>query len=137
MINSKFSVAIHILSVIETTTDKAHLTSDWIASSVNTNPVVIRRLIGQLKKAGLITSHPGQSGYELIKKPIEIHLLDVYHAVIDKPLFSIHDQPNPQCIVGKNIQSTLTTVFDSVEQAMEEELAAETLQNILDKLLIK
>ena len=50
MVNSRYSVAIHILSLIATTSDKSQLTSDFIAGSVNTNPVVVRRMIGVLKK---------------------------------------------------------------------------------------
>lgn len=135
MVNSRFSVAIHILSLIATTSDKNQLTSDFIAGSVNTNPVVVRRMIGVLKKAGLLTSQPGIAGYELLVEPKDLTLLAVYHA-IDGPeqLFAIHDEPNPACAVGRKIQRTLEGVYTSVWYAMEEQLQAQTLQDVLDQL---
>ncbi|MGG0658208.1 Rrf2 family transcriptional regulator [Rummeliibacillus pycnus] len=135
MVNSRFSVAIHILSLIASTKDTHTLTSDFIASSVNTNPVVIRRICSQLKKAGLIASHAGISGYDLMVSPKDITLLDIYRAVqAPEDLFAIHDKPNPNCAVGKQIQSTLDDVFCSVQQAMESKLEEETLQDVLDHL---
>ncbi len=135
MVNSRFSVAIHILSLIATTSDKSLLTSDFIAGSVNTNPVVIRRMIGVLKKAGLLLSHSGVAGYELLVEPKNLTLLAIYQA-IDGPeqLFAIHDEPNPACAVGREIQHTLEDVYTSIWQAMEGQLQAQTLQDVLDQL---
>ncbi len=100
MVNSRFSVAIHILSLIATTSDKSQLTSDYIAGSVNTNPVVVRRMIGKLKKAGLLTSQSGIAGLCFVIEPKDLSLLSIYRA-IDGPeqLFAIHDEPNPACAV--------------------------------------
>ncbi|MGE7794072.1 Rrf2 family transcriptional regulator [Lysinibacillus fusiformis] len=135
MVNSRFSVAIHILSLIATTSDKSLLTSDFIAGSVNTNPVVVRRMIGVLKKAGLLLSHSGVAGYELLVEPKNLTLLAIYQA-IDGPeqLFAIHDEPNPACAVGREIQHTLEDVYTSIWQAMETQLQAQTLQDVLDQL---
>ncbi|KPN96500.1 Rrf2 family transcriptional regulator [Lysinibacillus sp. ZYM-1] len=135
MVNSRFSVAIHILSLIATTSDKSLLTSDFIAGSVNTNPVVVRRMIGVLKKAGLLSSHSGVAGYELLVEPKKLTLLAIYQA-IDGPeqLFAIHDEPNPACAVGREIQHTLEDVYTSIWQAMKEQLQAQTLQDVLDQL---
>ncbi|UDK97075.1 Rrf2 family transcriptional regulator [Lysinibacillus sphaericus] len=135
MVNSRFSVAIHILSLIATTSDKSQLTSDYIAGSVNTNPVVVRRMIGKLKKAGLLTSQSGIAGYGLVIEPKDLSLLSIYHA-IDGPeqLFAIHDEPNPACAVGRKIQHTLETVYLDVWHAMEKQLQAQTLQDVLDQL---
>ena len=135
MVNSRFSVAIHILSLIATTSDKSLLTSDFIAGSVNTNPVVVRRMIGVLKKAGLLSSHSGVAGYELLVEPKKLTLLAIYQA-IDGPeqLFAIHDEPNPACAVGREIQHTLEDVYTSIWQAMKEQLQAQTLRDVLDQL---
>ncbi|MEY9976405.1 Rrf2 family transcriptional regulator [Lysinibacillus sp. RC79] len=135
MVNSRFSVAIHILSLIATTSDKSQLTSEYIAGSVNTNPVVVRRMIGVLKKGGLLTSQSGIAGYDLLVEPNDLTLLAIYHA-IDGPeqLFAIHDEPNPACTVGRKIQRSLEGVYTSVWHAMEEQLQAQTLQDVLDQL---
>lgn len=132
MINTRMSVAIHILSLIAI---NPKLSSDQIADSVTTNPVVIRRISGELKKAGLVTSRAGIPGFSLTRDPEKITLLDVYKAIhIEKELFSIHDKPNPNCPVGKKIQGTLDVTFDSVQTAMETELGNKTLQEVVDHL---
>lgn len=135
MVNSRFAVAIHILSLIASTKNRDQLTSDWIAASVNTNPVVIRRISGMLKKAGIIDSKVGIPGSILTKLPSEITLLEVYKAVQpQEELFAVHDKPNPECPVGKRIQSTLDNVFHSIQMEMESKLAGQSLQDVLDHL---
>lgn len=132
MINTRLSVAIHILALIAI---NPKLSSDQIADSVTTNPVVIRRISSELKKAGLVTSRAGVPGSSLTRDPEKITLLDVYKAIhIEKELFSIHDKPNPNCPVGQKIQGTLDVTFDSVQTAMENELGNKTLQEVIDHL---
>lgn len=132
MINTRMSVAIHILALIAI---NPKLSSDQIAESVTTNPVVIRRISSELKKAGLLTSRAGVSGSSLTRDPEQITLLDVYQAVhLEKELFSIHEKPNPNCPIGKKIQGTLDVAFDSVQQAMENELNNKTLREVIDHL---
>lgn len=132
MINTRLSVAIHILALIAI---NPKLSSDQIADSVTTNPVVIRRISSELKKAGLVTSRAGVPGSSLTRDPEKITLLDVYKAIhIEKVLFSIHDKPNPNCPVGQKIQGTLDVTFDSVQTAMENELGNKTLQEVIDHL---
>ncbi|WP_227939366.1 Rrf2 family transcriptional regulator [Alkalihalobacillus deserti] len=133
MKNSRFAVAIHILSIASS---QPRATSDFIASSVNTNPVVIRRISGLLKKAGLLTSQAGIPGVNLTKEPSEITLLDIYKAVQgkDETTFSIHEDPNPKCVVGRSIQATLENKFMRAQSAMEKELASQTLDDIIQDL---
>ncbi|UTE72285.1 Rrf2 family transcriptional regulator [Rossellomorea marisflavi] len=132
MINTRLSVAIHIMSLVAMDPKQS---SDQIAQSVTTNPVVIRRLSGDLKKAGLLTSQAGVPGFNLTRDPQDITLLDIYKAVnMEKDLFSIHDKPNPKCPVGKRIQGTLDETFKSVQTAMENELNEQTLKDIMNHL---
>ncbi|UKS66021.1 Rrf2 family transcriptional regulator [Rossellomorea marisflavi] len=132
MINTRLSVAIHIMSLVAMDPKQS---SDQIAQSVTTNPVVIRRLSGDLKKAGLLTSQAGVPGFNLTRDPKDITLLDIYKAVnMEKELFSIHDKPNPKCPVGKRIQGTLDETFKSVQTAMENELNEQTLKDIMNHL---
>ncbi|MBM7542597.1 Rrf2 family transcriptional regulator [Amphibacillus cookii] len=134
MINTKLSVAIHILTLIATNPHDP-VTSESIAKSVNTNPVVIRRLSGQLKQAGLISSQAGKPGFTLLKAPGQITILTVYQALQTKgDLFLIHPDPNPNCWVGKNIQSVLETTYKRAQDALEQELAQQTLANIIKQL---
>ncbi|EWH23704.1 Rrf2 family transcriptional regulator [Bacillus haynesii] len=132
MVNTRLSVAIHILSLIAANPRES---SEMIAGSVNTNPVVIRRMISQLKKGGILTSRPGVAGATLKRDPEDISLLDIYHAVQpQEELFAIHDKPNPNCPVGRQIQTTLDQTFHSVQQAMENELASKSLKDVLTHL---
>lgn len=134
MINSRLAVAVHILALISSSEGEP-LSSEMIASSVNTNPVVIRRLTGLLRKAGLLETQAGRTGAILTKQPENITLLMVYRAVEPKEdLFMIHESPNPDCPIGREIQTTLETTFSRAQRALEAELAAETLADVINRL---
>jgi DNA-binding IscR family transcriptional regulator len=138
-ISSRFAVGIHILTLIEF--NKEGITSsEFLASSVNTNPAVIRKLMGMLKKAGLIEVHPGIAGSKLAKELSEITLFDVYKAVNvvqEKELFSVHDNPNPECPVGRNIQNTIEPLFTAAQFAMEKVLGSVTLEDVVKDITTK
>lgn len=103
MINSRLAVAIHILSLISM---DEKTSSEIIADSVNTNPVVVRRMISLLKKADILTSRAGVPGASLKKDPADISLLEVYRAVQkQEELFAVHENPNPKCPVGKKFRT--------------------------------
>ena len=104
--NTRFTVAIHMLALIELNKTQPS-TSDLMALSVGTNPVVIRQLMTALKKAGLIESQVGVPGSRLAKPQEEITLLDIYRAVQKRSnacLFDFHPTPNPMCPIGRNIE---------------------------------
>ena len=132
-ISSRFSVGVHVLTLLATNPPGGLLTSDRMADSVNTNPVVIRRILGQLKKAGLVEVRAAAGGTYLRRDPATITLLDVYRAVdvVEEHLFSIHEKPNPHCLVGRNIQASLDGVLGRAQTALEQELAATTLAQVV------
>ncbi|MED4207219.1 Rrf2 family transcriptional regulator [Neobacillus mesonae] len=138
-ISSRFAVGIHILALIEINKEGVS-TSEFLAGSVNTNPVVIRRIMGMLKNAGLVKVRPGVAGAELAKDLSEITLLDVYKAVNviqENELFGIHENPNPACLVGRNIQDTVSSLFSTAQTAMEKALAAVTIEDVVKDILEK
>ncbi|WP_419871468.1 Rrf2 family transcriptional regulator [Candidatus Pristimantibacillus sp. PTI5] len=131
-ISSRFSIAVHILSLIAVSSSK-DCTGDYIAGSVNTNPVIIRRIMGMLKKAGLVDIRPGVGGASLLKERDQITLLDIYRAVEvieDGQLFNFHDEPNPKCPVGRNIEAALRTEMKEAQTAMEQRLAQVNLSQL-------
>ncbi|MBS4210048.1 Rrf2 family transcriptional regulator [Bacillus sp. FJAT-50079] len=135
-ISSRFTVAVHILSLVEIEKN-AVCTSEWIAESVNTNPVVIRRVIGQLKNAGMIQVRRGIGGASLLKPLDQITLLDVYRAVEVVEvgeLFQFHEDPNPQCPVGANIQAVLELILLRAQEAMEAVLKEVTMKELISVL---
>lgn len=129
--NTRFAVATHILTVLQTQ-GAAPATSEYIAASVNTNPSLIRRLLSRLARAGLTTSQMGTGGGALLARPAdEITLLDVYRAVDEEAdLIAIHQAPNPQCPVGRNIQQVLEQRIDAAERALYDQLARTTIAEL-------
>lgn len=138
-ISSRFSVGIHILALIEL--NKSGIsTSEYLAGSVNTNPAVIRKIMGMLKTAGLVNVRPGVAGAELARDLADITLFDVYKAVNvvqDKELFAMHDNPNPECPVGRNIQHAIEPLFATAQFAMEKVLISLTLEDIVNDIARK
>ncbi|MCQ6560991.1 Rrf2 family transcriptional regulator [Paenibacillus mendelii] len=135
-ISSRFSIAVHILSLLAIQ-PSGHSTSDWIAGSVGTNPVIIRRVLGQLKKVKLVTVRAGSGGAFLAKSLSEINLLAVYRAVDvveEGRLFHIHEEPNPACPVGANIQAVLELLLSRAQEAMEKILADVTMEELVNVL---
>lgn len=133
-ISCRFSIAVHTLSLIAMSPSLC--TSDFIAGSVNTNPVIIRKIIGMLKKAGIVGVRPGVGGTYLLKDTDQITLLDIYRAVEvieNGELFNFHDHPNPNCTVGRNIESVLRSEMREAQSAMEQRLAQVSLKQLLSK----
>ncbi len=134
-ISSRFTIAVHVLICIETFKNDYKVTSDFLSSSVNVNPVVIRRLLQQLKKAGIITVRRGSGGADIEKPLNTITLLDVYNAVEcvgGGELFHFHENPNQQCPVGKNIHTILDERLDEIQKAMEKEMQSVSIQDMMD-----
>ena len=136
-ISSRFSVGVHVLTLLATRPAGELLTSDRMAGSVNTNPVVIRRILGQLKKAGLVDVRPAAGGTYLHRDPAAITLLDVYRAVevVDEHLFRMHEAPDPHCQVGRAIQDALDGTLRRAQAALEQELATTTLEQVVASVL--
>lgn len=130
-ISTRFSIAVHILTLVAFCPNEC--TGDFIAGSVNTNPVIIRRIMGMLKKAGLVEVRPGVGGASLRRKPDEITLLDVYRAVqaTEEGLFGFHEAPNPQCPVGRNIEEALRSEMTEAQRALEERLARTSIGQLM------
>ena len=133
-ISSRFTLAVHIFTCNEMFKDNYKVTSDFLAGSTNVNPVIIRKILGQLKAAGLIEVARGTGGIKVTKPLSEITFLDIYRAVecVDEEgLFHFHENPNPECPVGRNIHTILDGKLDQVQKAMEKELAAITLEDVM------
>lgn len=134
-ISSRFTIAVHILTAIEYFQNDYKVTSQFLASSVNVNPVVIRRTLSQLKNAGLINVARGTGGATIVKPLDEITLLDVFNAVDsieNNTLFHFHENPNTSCPVGRNIHHGLDDKLQKVQDAMEDELKNITMADVVN-----
>ena len=127
--SSRFPVATHILVALHWN-EGTLLSSEQLADTVNTNAVVIRRVLGMLREAGVVTTLAGaHGGSTLAKRPSDITLLAVYQAVEDTSLFRLHC-PNDTCALGGVIEQTLMPIYTQAEHAMEHTLAGITLEQV-------
>ena len=135
MSSSRYTVAIHILTLLAWMKDEA-LTSEFIAGSVNTNPVVIRRILALLREAKFVSSRSGPGGGWSLARPAEsITLRDVYWAIEEGAFFSMHtNEPNPKCPVGRDIQEILRGHFSDARQALAQQLAKTTISDLIQSI---
>jgi Rrf2 family protein len=136
--NCRFAVAVHIASLLATMEGQA-CTSEWIAGSVNTNPVVVRRLLSALAKAGLVSSTRGSTGGSVLARPADrISLLDIHRAVDEEEEPALHNQPpNAACPVGRNIQSVLLRVIERADAARDAVLSTTKLSEVVGALKVE
>ncbi|MBR6901516.1 MAG: Rrf2 family transcriptional regulator [Synergistaceae bacterium] len=135
-ISSRFTIAVHILTCINYFYGECLITSDFLASSIQVNPVIIRRIILQLKAAGIINISRGRGGMKIAKPLEEITLYDVYKAVdcVNGSLFHFHENPNPKCPVGKNIHFALDDTLSEIQTTFEDKLKSITVKEIAEKI---
>ncbi|MET8468934.1 Rrf2 family transcriptional regulator [Streptomyces sp. NPDC006422] len=137
--NSRLTLAAHALAWIGLYQRQGHdvATSEQIASSANTNPVVVRRLLSELRAAGLVESRRGAgAGWTLARELKSMNLLDVYEAVETGPLFAMHRAtPDQDCVVGHGIQPTMRGIYDGIEDTLRNELSRVTLEDVLQDVL--
>lgn len=125
----RFPTAVHVLVALAWQRSEL-VSSDVLAQSVDTNPVVIRRLIGRLREAGLVRTETGaHGGATLARSPQQITLADVYEAVEEGPLFQAH-APNTECPIGGSIVQVLETTYGEAEATMLAVLRATTLAQV-------
>ncbi len=131
--NSQFSMAVHILTLVATEAPE-RVKSECIAGSVNTNAVVIRRILSQLSRAGLVASQTGSlGGTSLAKPPREVSLCDIYNAVSCAGVFALHAKsPNQDCPVGRNIEAVLCNLQKEIDKSVGEKLGQYTLADVIE-----
>lgn len=124
-------MAVHIMTVLACLDDT--VSSELIATSVQTNPVVVRRLLGELNRAGLISAERGKhGGFRLARSPRQISLLDIYRAVMGgQPLVGLHENPEfSACSVSCKVRTVLGEHLDDAQQGFERELKKVPLADI-------
>ncbi len=138
MVATRFAVAIHILLLLASNRAEGKATSQLLARSVNTNPVVVRRITGQLARAGLIRVRRGPGGAELARPPQDISLGDVWRAMnpgCAKPLLPLHASPDQACPVGREVHAVLRGAFVAAEEAMQQALCRTSLAGLVQGMV--
>jgi Rrf2 family protein len=133
--NSRYTVALHVLTWMASVARRGNdlVTSEQIAGSVNTNPVFLRRVLGPLREAGLVTSQRGSgAGWRLGRPAADITLAEVYQAMADQPLFAMHHgEPNLACPIGNGIRPALAPVYQAAEDALIRQLAGTSVADLV------
>ena len=133
-ISSKFTIGVHLLALVDYLGEDEKVTSAVLASSIGVNPVIVRNVMGDLKEAGLISVSRGKSGISLTRTPDRITFYDVYKAVgsvKDEGLFHFHENPNPECPIGRNIHKAMDSKLERIQQRMEDEMRKITLADVM------
>jgi Rrf2 family protein len=130
--NSRFSIAVHILTLLASMPEE-RVTSELIAGSVGTNPVVIRRHLALLRKAKLVESKAARGGgWVLAREPQSIKLSEVRDALGEEASFRMHrNDPSPNCVVGQNVRQALEAVYQDAEKAVTRSLQSRTIKDLL------
>jgi len=136
MTSGKFSISVHILTLLAGT-DREWFPSEYLAGSININPVLVRKELINLKKQGLIISKEGKSGGSaLAKSAALIRMSDIYNAVRpDHFLGKSINEPNPKCPVGKQINQHLEALYIESEKALIANLGKMTLAEFCQKFV--
>jgi len=133
-VSSRFTIAVHMFVCMEYFKDKVKITSDVMAASVTANPVIIRKIMGQLKAAGLVTVARGSGGMLPTREAKDITLLDIFRAVEpfeNGRMFHFHENPNAACPVGRSIHDVLDHKLDEAQRALEVVLAQTSVADLI------
>ena len=134
-INSQFAISVHILVLLASTPNEP-VTSDRIAASVKTHPAFIRRILGKLRRARLVSAQPGtDGGWRLLRDAGEITLCDIYEGIENDPLFALHrGSPQASSPVGQSIHPVLEEMTQEAERTLKHHLAQTSITAVLDRL---
>ncbi|KFF20109.1 Rrf2 family transcriptional regulator [Chryseobacterium sp. JM1] len=134
MNNTRFATAIHIMTLLAKSPQE-WLTSEWIAGSVNVNPVIVRKELSVLREAGLIISRQGKDGgTQLARHADQISISEIYKSVKNTDVLGKKNlNPNPACSVGKEVNVHLNTLFEETDQLVINFLGDKSLQEFSDQ----
>jgi len=133
-ISSKFTIGVHLLAVIDYLGDSEKVTSKVLAGSIGVNPVIVRNVMGSMKEAGIINISQGKSGISSAKSLNEITFYDIYKAVDsvnDESIFHFHENPNPECPIGRNIHKAMDGKLERIQRCMEDEMRKITVADVV------
>lgn len=120
--NSQLPIALHIVGFLASA-NGAPLTSETMAAVYGTNPVMLRRVLGKLQKAGLVNTQRGIHGGSTLSRPAsEINLREVYEAVQEEK--SVLPKYSDKCSgpVAPVLGDYLNNLFSEAEEALRSKL---------------
>ncbi len=133
---SRFTMAVHALGMAawaERERPGEPLTSERIALSIHTNPVVVRRVLADLRRAGLVRTRRGAGGGVSLARPADrITLRCVWEAVEgqERLFCGYPDGPNPRCPLGPLVAGYLETLYGRAEASLKASLGKVTVEGV-------
>ena len=136
MTSTRFALAVHVAALLAHAGPEP-VTSETMAASVKTNPVVVRRVLGMLRERGIVESHRGTGGgWRLARAPETVGLDEIYRCTERGPALAVPRRAaDPSCPVGRHIQQVLSSTFAEAEAALEARLARETVASLVHRVL--
>jgi Rrf2 family protein len=133
--NSLLAGAVQMLCVIAWRGDEG-ANAEMLAKSLNTNPVVVRRILKALEGQGLVALRPGRhGGVELSRSPADITLEDVYRAIEpDGTLFALRERGNTRCPVNRTMQRSLPALFGAADTAVRDTLRRTRISTLVEQI---
>ena len=131
--STRLATSVHILLAIYHFENKEKVTSTFLANSIQTNPVIVRNLLGKLQRAGLVKVDAGIGGAHLLKDPENLTFWDIFQAVEEssKIIFKPHEDTNPDCEVGRVVHSILDPQLEYIHNQLVESLKTVTLSSLI------
>jgi Rrf2 family protein len=128
--NTQFALAVHVGTLLASEPG-AMRSSEFLAASAGSSPVHVRRVLGALREAGLVSSRPGpHGGWQLARPAAELTLAEIFDAINgDDPVLGIHSA-SPNCTAGQRIQGALIELEREAAAALRAELARTTVQDL-------
>ncbi|WP_147114246.1 Rrf2 family transcriptional regulator [Tateyamaria sp. syn59] len=128
--NSRLSLALHTLGHMASDPNRVRTSSD-IAEHAGTNPVVVRRVLGKLREAGLLTSEKGHAGgWRLARQPQDITLADVYLALDERMVATGETSEAPACSVEHALHKRVSTVLEDIEASLVKRLSETSISEV-------
>ena len=134
MNNTRFATAIHIMTILGSKPEEWH-TSDWLAGSINVNPVIVRKEISVLREAGLVESKKGKEGGTRLGKNLnQITIAEIYNAVKNSEILGKKNlSPNPLCEIGREINQNLEVLFSETDDLVVSFLKNKSLKSFIEQ----
>lgn len=131
-----FAVAVHALSLLASSDDG--FSSTFIAGSLNTHPVFLRRVLGRLAKVGIIEAREGrEGGYRLARPADALTLAEIYRVIeSEQPIAPSPAEPNPACPIGAGIRAALGEITAEVETGILGVLGQHTIADLHERAVL-
>jgi len=128
--NGRLSLALHTLGHMAGDPDRIRTSAD-IAEHAGTNPVVVRRVLGRLREAGLLTSRKGHAGgWRLARSPQKITFADVYLALDESLIMAGEERHVPECPVERALHRRVTDVMEEIERSLIQRLGETAISEL-------